>query len=148
MSSVETRYFGPIPLVEDSVVHTPQGIPGFESETGFLLVQLPGQYPLVYLQSIQSPDLCFPALPVRVADAAYELEISDEDCGVLGTSNRPAIGSDVLCLALLAAEENDSATANLMAPIVVNLRARIGVQCLNSAGNYLCRHRLEEAVPA
>jgi flagellar assembly factor FliW len=148
MSFVETRYFGPIPFTEDSLIRTPQGIPGFASETGFLLVQLPGQYPLVYLQSIQSPDLCFPALPVRVADAAYELEISDEDSGVLGTSNRPAIGRDVLCLALLAAEENDSATANLMAPLVVSLPSRIGVQCLNSAGNYPCRHRMEEGVPA
>ncbi|MDZ4797991.1 MAG: flagellar assembly protein FliW [Bryobacteraceae bacterium] len=133
---------------EDAVIRTPLGLPGFESETGFLLIQLPGQYPLVYLQSLQSPDLCFPALPVRVADADYQLEVNDEDSGVLGVSTRPGIGSDVLCLALLAAEETGTATANLKAPLVVRIGTRIGVQCLNSAGDYLCRHPLEEGVPA
>lgn len=148
MPSVQTRYFGEMAYTEDAVIRTPQGVPGFESEPGFLLIQLPGQYPLVYLQSMQSPDLCFPALPVRVADPAYELEISDEDSRVLGTSTQPKIGHDVLCLALLAAEESNSTTANLMAPLVVHIGTRVGVQCLNAAADYLCRHPLEEAVPA
>lgn len=147
-SSVQTRYFGTMDYTEDEVILTPLGIPGYVSETDFLLIQLPGQYPLVYLQSLRTPDLCFPALPVRVADPAYELQISEEDSAVLGTSNRPRIGSDVLCLALLAAEEDGTTTANLMAPLVVRIGTRTGVQCLNAGGKYLCRQTLEEAVSA
>jgi flagellar assembly factor FliW len=147
-SSAQTRYFGEMVYTENEVILTPLGIPGYGSETGFLLIQLPGQYPLVYLQSLRTPDLCFPALPVLVADPAYELQISEEDGAVLGTSNRPRIGSDVLCLALLAAEENGATTANLMAPLVVHIATRTGVQCLNGGGKYLCRQPLEEAVGA
>jgi flagellar assembly factor FliW len=148
MPSVQTRFFGTIDYSDESVIHTPLGIPGFNSERAFLLIQLPGQHPLVYLQSMQTAELCFPALPVRVASAQYEIEIGDDDRAVLGVRPRPTIGQDVLCLALVSADETGAPTANLMAPVVIHLRSRVGIQCVNAAGPYDLRHPLETAVPA
>jgi flagellar assembly factor FliW len=142
MSSLRTRYFGEIAWSADATIRMPLGLPGFEHETAFLLIQLPGQHPLVYLQSMQTPEICFPALPVRVAEPAYELEIGDEDSRVLGVGSRPRIGSEVLCLALLAADEKLGTTANLMAPVVIEIGSRCAVQCVNLARGYLCRHPL------
>ncbi len=146
MSSFPTRYFGELEYSEDALIRAPLGIPGFEHETEFLLLQLPGQYPLVYLQSTKTPGVCFPALPAQVADSSYELEISEEDGSILGVGRSPGIGSEVLCLALLAATGEGTATANLMAPVVVHIHSRLAVQCLNAAGTYGCRESLEELV--
>jgi flagellar assembly factor FliW len=148
MLTVETKYFGPMEYSDDAVIRTPLGFPAFERETGFLLVQLPGQYPLVYLQSVTSPDVCFPAVPVRVADPDYRLELGEDDSRMLGVGTRPLIGEEVLCLALLAGGEKGGPTANLLAPVVVHIASKIGVQCVNAAGEYDCRQSFDEMVPA
>lgn len=127
----------------EAVIRTPSGLPGFPAERAFLLVQLDGQYPLVYLQSITTPSLCFPALPVAVASSSYQIELAEEDRRILGLSTRPAIGRDVLCLSLLAAEEDGRPTVNLLAPVVVDIRTRTALQCINGTGGYSLRHPLD-----
>ena len=148
MSTVNARYFGEVEYSEDAVIRAPEGIPGFPDDTEYLLIQLPAQHPLVYLQSVQTPQLCFQALPVRVAHPGYQLEIGDEDARLLGVAARPAIGREVLCLALLAADNTGGVTANLMAPVVIHISSRMAAQCLNTAGSYACRHPLDEVTAA
>ena len=145
---MKTRYFGEMDYAEDAVIRIPAGIPGFPGDSGYLLIQFPTQYPLVYLQSLQRTDVCFAALPVRVASPGYELTLSEEDARALGVGTRPKIGDEVLCLAFLAAEESGIPTANLKAPVVIRIQTRMAAQCLNGDGNYLCRHPLEEVVTA
>lgn len=144
MPCCDSKYFGRLHYAEDAVIQTPDGLPGFEEETRFVLVQLPDQHPLVYIQSGTRPELCFLALPILTIDAGYQLELAPEDAAVIGTSQAPAIGQDVLCLALITTHP-DGATANLLAPLVVNLHSRIAAQCINAAGGYSHRHPLEAA---
>ena len=148
MPHVQTKYFGNIEFPDETVIHTPAGIPGFAGERAFLLIQLPGQYPLVYLQSMLTPGLCFPALPVRVASAHYQLEIGDEDREILGVGRWPSIGREVLCLGLLAAHDDGPPTVNLAAPVVIHLKSRTAAQCVNVAGPYDLRQALEPGAPA
>lgn len=150
MPSALTTHFGLRHYADDAVIHMPQGLPGFESETGFVALQVDGQYPLVYLQSTRTPDLCFVALPVLSVDGAYLLKLREEDSEILGLDLAPRIGRDVLCLTLIAIEGHE-ATANLLAPVVINLTSRIAAQCVNMRGCYSDRHSLHavrEAAPA
>lgn len=150
MPTVETRHFGVKEYAEDSLVRMPRGLPGFEDANAFLVLQLPDQYPLVYLQSVIHPDLCFVALPVLSVEHTYDLQLSEEDSRLLGTPVRPRIGADALCLALIAASK-ESATVNLLAPVVINLATNIAAQCLNTSGDYSHQRSLfsaEEALTA
>ena len=111
MPICQTRYFGTAEFQDDSVLAFAQGLPGFPDETEFVLLQRPAEYPLVYLQSTRTPDLCLLAIPVLSADGGYILELSDEDARRLELPVCPKIGSDVLCLALVSVH-TDEPTAN------------------------------------
>jgi flagellar assembly factor FliW len=109
-----------------------------------LPVEIPSQRPLVYLQSLANPEICFAALPVFVVDSGFQLHLSEDELVALGLpeQSEPGIGSDVLCLVLLI-PSGEAVRANLNSPIVINLHNSRAVQCL-CARNTAAHYRLGE----
>lgn len=140
----DTRYFGPVDYDEQSVMLFPDGIPAFEQEQRFLALRQPINEPLVFLQSLANPNLCFATLPALLACPGYQLSMAPEDLDALGleAGRQPAIGRDVLCLAILSLEENAPPTVNLLAPIVVNLHTLCGRQAIQTDSPYSHREVL------
>jgi flagellar assembly factor FliW len=140
----DTRYFGPVDYDEQSVMLFPDGIPAFEQEQRFLALRQPINEPLVFLQSLANPNLCFATLPALSACPGYQLSMAPEDLDALGleAGRQPAIGHDVLCLAILSLEENAPPTVNLLAPIVVNLHTLCGRQAIQTDSPYSHREVL------
>jgi flagellar assembly factor FliW len=144
LQSCETRYFGPVEYEEESVMVFPHGIPAFEQEKRFLALRQPVSEPLVFLQSVANPDVCFATLPARAACPGYQLNMAPEDLDVLGLvkSRQPAIGDDVLCLTILSLTENAPPTVNLLAPIVVNVQTLRACQAIQTDSPYTHREVL------
>jgi flagellar assembly factor FliW len=142
MPLVETKYFGSMPYGEESVFDFPAGLPGFESQSRFVFIETPQHEPLVFLQSLCCPELCFLALPIQVVDRAYQLTVAPEDLAALelAEDRQPEPGSEVLVLALVSLHDGFSATANLMAPILANLRTRRGLQAIRRDTAYSHQH--------
>ena len=140
----ETRYFGPVDYREESVMVFPDGIPAFEQEKRFLALRQPASEPMVFLQSVANPDVCFATLPVAAACPGYQLRMAPEDMAALDLdrSRQPAIGRDVLCLTILSLAENAPPTVNLLAPIVVNLNTLRGRQAIQTGSHYSHREAL------
>src|SRR5947207_2864621 len=84
-------------------IENPLGLPGFEENKRFVAVHFAENAPLIYLQSLEDPTLCFITMPILAVDPQYRLRMSGADLGCLGLhSNRqPRIGDDVLCLTVL-----------------------------------------------
>lgn len=145
MAEILTHFFGRLDVDENHVLDFPSGLPGFDHQTRFLLVERPAAAPVVFLQSLDTPSLCFLAAPMDSIDAQYELAITPDDLRLLGFDQRrvPRPGAEVLCLAILAAPENGPMTANLLAPVVVDLRTRRAVQAVRVDSRYSHQHRLE-----
>ena len=59
----------------------------------------------------------------------------------LSPARQPRIGDDVLCLTVLTVRETGP-TANLLAPIVVNLRNRKAVQAVAPESDYSHQYEL------
>ena len=116
MPSCDTTHFGRLEYDSAAMIDFAEGLPGFESERRFVVVQQPGQHPLVFLQSLQSPGLCFPALPVRVVEPGYSPQISAADLELIGFVSQPTLGEDAVVLALIAMHQEDP-TANLLRPL-------------------------------
>ena len=106
---------------ESSTIEFPEGLPGFEECRRFVPLQHPERAGLVFLQSLERTELCFLALPARAVRPDYELALSGEDTALLGFPEgvRPALGSEVLALAILCLAEGQPPTANLLAPVVI-----------------------------
>jgi flagellar assembly factor FliW len=143
MPSFDTNNFGTVAYEPDSVVEFPSGLPGFEQRRGFLAMEFADTKPLIFLQSLEDPDLCFITLPVLAVDPRYRLQVSPEDRQTVGLPpERPLrIGEDVLCLTVLALRESGP-TANLLAPVVVNLANRKAVQAVAAESGYSHQHLL------
>src|ERR1700677_2921755 len=146
----ETRYFGPVEYDEASVLVFPDGIPAFEQSRRFLPLRQAINEPLVFLQSLSNPELCFVTLPALAACPRYRLSIAREDLDALDleTCRQPVIGSEVLCLTILSVEKNAPPTANLLAPIVVNLHTQCARQVIQVDSAYSHREKLPIRVAA
>ncbi|MCC6861504.1 MAG: flagellar assembly protein FliW [Bryobacterales bacterium] len=146
MPAVQTEHFGWMEYEEDSVVEFPSGLPGFEQERRFVAIEQHDAKPLVFLQSLATPALCFLTLPVLAVYPKYELAITGEDLQELElpAGRPPHIGRDVLCLAILSLNENRPPTANLLAPVVVNLKTRRALQAVRPDSAYSHQHPLPE----
>jgi len=145
MPDCETKYFETISYDEDSVLHFPAGLPGFEHERRFLSLEQPANQPLVFLQSVTTPELCFVALPVTSIDPAYRLEMEEPDLELLGLpqSGDVAMRQDLLKLAVVTISEQGM-TANLLAPIVINTKNLRAVQAIGPSQQYSHLHPLGE----
>lgn len=141
MPEIVTRQFGRLTYEESATVHFPSGLPGFERLRRFLLIENP---PLAFLQSIESPSLCFLAAPVESIDSGYQLSLTTEDLRILDLENVPRIGKEVACLAILSPAENGSWTANLLAPVVIQAATRRAVQAVRMDARYSHRHPVGE----
>jgi flagellar assembly factor FliW len=144
MQHCQTRYFGSVEYAGESVLEFPDGIPAFEQEKRFLALRQPISEPLVFLQSVTNPNLCFATLPAQAACPGYQLSMAPEDLRALGLERgrQPAIGRDVLCLTILSLTENAPPTVNLLAPIVVNLNTLRGRQAIQTDPRYSHREAL------
>ncbi|HLK69761.1 MAG TPA: flagellar assembly protein FliW [Bryobacteraceae bacterium] len=149
MPVVQTSNFGSISYSPEAAIDFPRGLPGFDDQRGFLALQFPDTAPLVFLQSLEQADLCFITMPVLAIDAQYRLTVNDDDLAVvdLPPESQPGIGADVLCLAVISVREG-GATANLLAPVVVNLKNLKAVQAVAPESGYSHQHPLcaQEAV--
>jgi flagellar assembly factor FliW len=141
MPSLLTRDFGEVAYEPSAEWFFPRGLPGFEDQNRFVLIEREAFQPIVVLQSLKTPSLCFLAVPVWVADPAYQIGMTREDLDALGLNDQPKAGDDALCLAILSGS-GVAFTANLLGPVVVNLETRLAVQAVRADARYSHRHPL------
>lgn len=134
MPFVETRQFGAVEYDQAAVLRFPAGLPAFEQERRFVLLENPVIEPLLLLQSLDTPALSLPALPVLELDPTYELAVAAEDLEDLGLAGerQPVIGREVAAYVIVSA----GATVNLLAPVLVNLATGEGRQVIQAGSGY------------
>jgi len=146
MPRVQTKCFGEVEYTPSAVFDFPYGVPGFESEHAFLFVEQPATHPLMFMQSVSHRDICFILLPILAADPHYKLRLSAEERAALRLprGRQLRLGRDILCAALVCAadERRPQPTVNLLAPILVNLKERIGIQAILTQSGYSHQHPL------
>jgi len=139
MPAAHTAHFGLVEYDDGAKIDFRSGLPAFESERSFLALRPPGYEPLLFLQSLATPQLSFLAIPIGSIALDYRLELNDEDLELLGGL---APDAEFEVLALVAVSSEGQVTANLQAPIVIHGGRRLGVQAVQAHAAYSCRHPL------
>jgi flagellar assembly factor FliW len=144
MPRLVSQYFGELDYSPEAVFQFPEGIPAFEDQTAFVFLEQARAHPLVFMQSLDNPGLCFITVPVFVVDTGYHLDPAPEDLASLELAPElaPQIGLEILCLALVTVSKGADPTVNLLSPIVLNLRNRKGRQVIQPSAGYSIRHPL------
>jgi len=148
MPECETRYFGTISFDEPALIAFPAGLPGFAQCRRFLPLQDASRKPLIFLQSLEQPQLCFLTFPVAVVDPAYRLKMNTDDLALIGLERQPDPGDEADCLVIIAFGEDHLPSANLLAPVVINRATGLAVQAVRDDSVYSCRHPLRTVVSA
>ncbi len=136
MAQILTRQFGLFDYDPAAILEFPAGLHGFEAQRRFVLIERPNIAPILFLQSLDSPDLCFAAAPISAIDPQYELAMTPEDSHLLDSDQPEAI----VCLAILTAAPDGPLTANLLAPVVIDPKSRRAVQAVRMDTRYSHRH--------
>ncbi|MDD2665236.1 MAG: flagellar assembly protein FliW [Dechloromonas sp.] len=126
---VETYLFGEVEISPEKIIEFPQGMVGFEACKRFMLAHEDGvSEPASFtLQSLDDPGLAFQIVDPAVLGFNYELALGDAESALLGS---PA-PEDVVVMQVLYRKEGEGAAglgANLRAPLIINTRARLGLQ--------------------
>lgn len=138
MPTISTRQFGSMDFGDEDIFEFPNGLPGFEQERRFLCVERPALRPVVFLQSVDQPDLCFITVPAQSIEPDYQPAIALEELTLLG-----AAGADtgyreqnLACLAIVCLPAEGAPTANLLGPVVLSRETRKGVQAVRDDSRY------------
>lgn len=137
MAFLETPRFGKVEYGEEAVVEFAEGLPAFETDTRFVLIEPPETSPVVFLQSLVHPELCFTTAPAVCIDKEFQLKVTDAELEPIGGA-----AADLLCLAILTLREGRPPTANLMAPVVIHRRTRKARQVIQYDSGYSFEHPL------
>lgn len=137
---VNTSRFGDIDISVEQVITLPHGMVGFPSQHRFALVQHRADSPFHWLQSLESPDLAFVVANPLVFDLKYQISLSNNDTRLLQVKDVKDV--QVWAVVTIPHSQPDKMTANLKAPVVVNLANRLGAQIILENPDYSVRHLL------
>lgn len=126
---VETYLFGGVEIDPEKVITFPNGLVAFEKNKRFTLVHEEGKtQPASFtLQSLDDPFLAFQIVDPTTLGFNYDLLLSDAENALLQS---PA-PEDVAVMQVLFKSEGEGKAAispNLRAPLVINVKARVGLQ--------------------
>ncbi|NLN46556.1 MAG: flagellar assembly protein FliW [Clostridiaceae bacterium] len=139
---IQTTVFGELEINEDKIITFPEGIPGFENLTRFVMIILDQTKPFLWLQSVDE-DVSIPVISPFEFDADYAPSIDDGQFAHLELEKEEDLL--VLVVAVIPPVVTHM-TANLAAPILINTAANIGIQALVENGEFPVRFPIFEAI--
>ncbi len=142
---IDTARFGPVSVEEDSVITLPDGILGLEENRRFVMLEQEDRTPFKWMQSLDDGDIAFVVADPFELFTNYEVEIGDDDLSSLGATVAEDI--DLICLLTISGDIKEM-TANLLAPIAVNVKAKMGKQLILTNSSYQTRHAVFDEKPA
>lgn len=126
---VETYLFGAVEVNPEKVINFPNGLVGFEQSKRFALVNDEGGEDAASftLQSLDDPELAFQIVDPTSLGFNYELVLSDVENALLQS---PSSDDVAVMQVLFKKEDGEKAVigANLRAPLIINTKARVGLQ--------------------
>lgn len=136
---IQSTRFGEIEVSDQDLVSFPDGLPGFPDEKKFTFLSQGQDNPFAFLQSVISPDLAFVIVEPFTFFKDYTFKLPDEFVQELKLSkeNPP----QVFNIATIK-DKLETATANLLAPIIVNWQTNTASQIILEKTDYTTRHKL------
>jgi len=124
---VNTTRFGPIELSSDDILTFTEGLLGFNDLEKFVLLDDPNDEIFAWLQSCDEPSIAFPVLEPELFEENFSLQMTKSDLQALSADEKTQLRS--FCIITIP-EDPSRMTANLKAPVVVNIATRTARQCV------------------
>lgn len=129
---VKSLLFGDIEIEDENKIEFVSPILGFEDENEFVLIREKEDLPFLWLQSLKTPELAFLLADPFVFFPDYSVELDN-------SYNTEDI---VIYVIVNLNEDFKLSTANLVAPIVIDIKNRKASQIVLQDSPYTTRHYL------
>lgn len=143
--TVETKYFGTVEIDEEKVLFFESGLIGLEEYKKFAVIHdaQDEKVTISWLQSLEESNFALPIIDPLFIKPDYDPVVEDEWLASLGVAKN----EDYFVLVTLTVPENiEKMTANLKAPLVINMNTRKGAQIIAENQDYPVRYPIYEVL--
>lgn len=130
--TIDTHQFGKITINKENIFVLPNGLLGFEELKQFILISDEETEPFKWLISVEDPNIGFPIISPFYIDFDYNIG-KDID-----------LEHNALFVVVTLQDENKNISANLKAPIILNLQNMTGEQFLIPFEKYSTTHIISQ----
>lgn len=125
---VDTSRFGEVEILKEKIYSFPDGIPGFADCKKYCILDNSKNTLFKWLQSVDNPDLAFVLFDPFLIKKDYDVFVNDGDVNLLEIESN----ADVIVTVILTIpnEKPENMTANLKAPVIFNIKKKIGKQII------------------
>ena len=136
---IRTARFGEMEIKDDDIITFPDGILGFPNHHRYCLIDSGDDTLILWLQSVDDSNVAFPVLEPKVFKNDYIVKLSQQELMQLKLEN---INKSAVFSILTIPKDVALMTANLKAPIVINLNDQIGKQVILQENEYSLKHAM------
>ena len=138
---IQTKYLGEVEISEEQILHFPKGVLGFENHYDFVILDIFENHHFKILQSLKHPEIAFFIINPWDFFKDYEVDIPDEELAKIDILPNKENNFALFNIVTLGQIFKES-TANLLAPIIINLDSKKGKQFILNDQNYTTKHKL------
>lgn len=129
---IKTSRFGLVELKAEDVLTFPEGLLGFQDLRQFVLLDDPNDDIFAWLQSCELPSIAFPVLESEIFGHRYTAQLNRTDLETLKlTTEQTPYYLNIITIP----DDPTQMTANMKAPIVINVVQRLARQCVLQDNN-------------
>lgn len=133
---IETSRFGRVKINPAEILNFTEGLLGFADLKKFVILDDPNDDIFAWLQSCDLPEVAFPVLEPELFAENYKINLSKGDLDNLKLTESKACRSFSI---ITIPEDPTQMTANMKAPIVINIAQKLGRQCVLQDNNLAIR---------
>jgi len=115
-----------VPVDPETLFTFPNGLAGFEDNKRFKIFHEEGKATVFWLQSVDDANVMFPIVSPETLDIEYQIELTDDDCALIGLKNTEDVA--VVVIVYRDEAEGGKIAANARSPVILNLKNRTGMQ--------------------
>ncbi len=124
---ITTSRFGDVDITGEDVLNFPEGLLGFSQLRDFVLLDDPNDEIFAWLQSCNQPEVAFPILEPELFMDPPGLSLAKSDLEILKANS----AKDIRLFTIITIPDDPTQmTANLKAPIAINIKDKKGRQCV------------------
>ncbi|HLR42059.1 MAG TPA: flagellar assembly protein FliW [Pseudogracilibacillus sp.] len=142
---IETKYLGEVVIEEENIIRFEAGLPGFDDEVDFVLLDLAENDAFQILQSVKTSNLAFVVTNPHLYYPEYEFTLEQPVIDALKIESEKSIA--ILSVLTLKDPFKES-TINLQAPIIINNDTKYAKQYILNNDQFNMRARITETEAA
>ena len=121
------------------MIHFPAGIPGFENSKKFIIISQEEYQPFHWLQCVDGDPIRFAIINPLAFRPDYDPKINGSDLASLDIKD----AKDLLLYVIVTLKSPlEESSANLMGPLFINLKKKVGKQVILEDNQYSVRERI------